>query len=144
MAPYLPGAVLQGTRNCALCVVYERSYFCLAPAYCDLACRDLSTPKDRLSSLVERKHAFAAVFGRDQAIIRLDLERETVPHRHLQTAMNRLLGLTHRERSVGGDAPSDCERALHEVGGLDHPVDQPPCLRLRRGERKARQDQFLG
>ena len=39
----------------------------------------LPSPKDRLSALIERQHPFPAVFGGDQAIVSLDLERQAVP-----------------------------------------------------------------
>src|SRR5271167_4094481 len=66
---------------------------------------DLPPPKHRLPPLIEREHAFPAIFGSDQAIVSLDLERQPIPHRHLQAAMNGLLGLAHRYGAVGGDAP---------------------------------------
>src|SRR5207302_621520 len=74
----------------------------------------------------------------------LDLECEAVPHRHLQAAMNGLLGLTHRERTVGGNAPGYFKRALQQAFRFDHPVDKSPCFRLQRREPQARQDQLLG
>src|ERR1700686_4957578 len=52
---------------------------------------DLPSTKHRLPPLIEREHAFAAIFGSDQAIVSLDLERQPIPHRHLQAAMNGLL-----------------------------------------------------
>src|SRR5207302_5314863 len=108
---------------------------------CGLRCS--LPPKHRLPALIEREHAFPAVFGSDQAIVGLDLECEAVPHRHLQAAMNGLLGLTHRERTVGGNAPGHAKRGLQKVRWFDHPIDEPPCFRLSCGEGKARQDQLL-
>ena len=78
----------------------------------------LTSSKDRLPALVERQHAFAAVFGGNKAIVSFDLERQAVPHRHLHAAMNGLLGLTHRNRPVAGDAPRNRHRGLQQIPGV--------------------------
>src|SRR5437763_13509698 len=85
--------------------------------------RSSPPPKQRLPALVKRAHAFPAVFGSDQAIVGLDLECEAVPPRHLQAAMNGLLGLAHRERTVGGNAAGHFERGVQKAFGFDDPID---------------------
>ncbi len=75
--------------------------------------------KFRLAALIERQHAFAPIRGRDQAVIGLDLEGEAVSKRHLQAAMDRLLGLAHRDRPIGGDAMGDAAKVAssNSAGG---------------------------
>ena len=61
------------------------SGFALAPCRAHLPgalriARGSTSPEYRLSAFVERGHPFPAVFGGDQAVISLDLERQAVPH----------------------------------------------------------------
>ena len=61
------------------------SDFTLAPCRAHLPgalriARGSTSPEYRLSAFVERGHPFPAVFGGDQAVISLDLERQAVPH----------------------------------------------------------------
>src|SRR6185437_1394543 len=73
--------------------------------------RSLS-PEIRPAALVEGEHTLAPVFGRHQAVIGLDLEGEPVGERHLQAAVDRLLGLPHRDRSVARNPAGDRECRL--------------------------------
>ena len=77
------------------------------------------SPEDRLSALIERQHPFAAVFGGNQAIVSLDLERQAVPQSHLHAAMDGLLGLTNRDRPVLGYAPGNSDRGLQKIRGFN-------------------------
>src|SRR5260370_30802116 len=59
--------------------------------------------EQRLALLIEGADALVAVSRADQPIIGLDLEEEAVLQIHLQTVMDRSLGLADRERRIGAD-----------------------------------------
>src|SRR5690349_17768216 len=88
--------------------------------------RNSAAAEGRLAALVEGADAFATVFGRNQTIIGLDLEGKSVRQRHLQAAMDGLLGLAHRQRTVGRDAARDGQRRFHQSGRLGHAIDEAP------------------
>src|ERR1700687_5648342 len=103
-----------------------------------------ATAENRLATLVVRGHAFVAILRRYHAVVCLDLECETIPQRHLRPAMDRLLRLPNGDRSVLGDATGRRQRRIHQLRRSHHLVHEAPGLGLFRGERKARQDDFLG
>src|SRR5229473_592081 len=98
----------------------------------------------RLALLVEGADAFAAVFRPDQPIIRLDLEHEAAFQIHLQTVMDRLLGLADRQRRVAADPRRRFHRLRHQLGARAQAVDDAPVERLLRPERKPGEDDLLG
>lgn len=93
---------------------------------------------------VEGQYALVPVLCRDCAIIGLDLEGQTVAQGHLQSAVDRLLGLADRDRSIGRN-PLGCRHGFREQGSCrEHGVDQTPILGLNGGKGASGQDQFLG
>src|SRR5579864_1142375 len=90
-----------------------------------------SRPREaRLALLVEGADALAAVRGRDEAVIGLDLEQEPAAEVELQSGMDRLLRLAHREGRVVGDRGGGGERLVHQRLALDQAIDQTPVARV--------------
>src|SRR5438128_1515963 len=103
-----------------------------------------ATLEDRGPLLVERLHAFDAVFGRDEMVVGLDLEAERSAQLHLAAVADRLLDLPHRQRRVGRDGARGLERLWQHVGRVAEAVDEPPARCVVGTERLGRHDDFLG
>src|SRR5947209_19135057 len=104
----------------------------------------LAALEARLALFVERGDALAAVLGRDHAVIGLDLEHHAAREIHLQPVMDRMLGLTHRNRRVIGDAARRLHCLLEQPIWREQTVDHAPFIRLLRRKRTAGQDDLLG
>src|SRR5271168_4830398 len=79
-----------------------------------------------LALLVESQHALAPVFGRDHAVVGLDLQHHAARDVHLHAEMDRVLGLAHRDRSVVGDAAPGLDRLLDDLARHAKAVDHAP------------------
>src|SRR4051812_30461206 len=72
----------------------------------------------------ERGHAFVLVLGRKQRMEEVTLERDAVTERHLERAVDRLLGHADARAAEGADRLGGLEGDVEQFGGRNDARDQ--------------------